>query len=63
MTQQNPSAPESGGDPAARAAELHAQCRADYEQAEARRAQSAGAARDQYALATIHAADTVSVTR
>jgi hypothetical protein len=38
-------------------AELHAQCRADYEQAAANRAASAGAARDQLALARAHAAE------
>lgn len=38
-------------------AALHAQCRADYEQAAASRAASAGAARDQAAFARIHAAE------
>ena len=38
-------------------AELHAQCRADYEQAVANRAARAGAARDQLALGRAHAAE------
>jgi len=57
MTQQNPSAPSRADDQAARLAELHAQCRADYQQAAANRAASAGAARDQLALARAHAAE------
>ena len=40
-------------------AELHAQCRADYEQAAANRAAAAGAARDQLALARAHAVEAV----
>jgi hypothetical protein len=40
-----------------RVAKLHAECRADYEQAAANRATSAGAARDQSAFARMHAAD------
>ncbi|GAA3301364.1 hypothetical protein [Streptomyces cinereospinus] len=45
------------GAQADRLAELHAQCRADYEQAAANRAAAAGAARDQLALARAHAAE------
>ncbi|WP_328657916.1 hypothetical protein [Streptomyces sp. NBC_00334] len=41
-------------------AELHQLCRADYEQAAANRAASAGAARTQLALARIHAAEAAS---
>jgi hypothetical protein len=59
MTQQNPSAPTSADDQAARVAALHAQCRADYQAAAANRAVSAGAARDQAALARAHAAEAV----
>ncbi|MFE4051216.1 hypothetical protein [Streptomyces sp. YIM B13518] len=36
---------------------LHAQCRADYQQAAANRAANAGAARDQLALGRAHAAE------
>ena len=57
MTQQNPNAPACADDQAARLAELHAQCRADYAGAEANRAVNAGAARDQLAFARMHAAD------
>jgi hypothetical protein len=57
MTQQNPSAPAAADDQAARVAALHAQCRADYQQAAANRAASAGAARDQQAFARMHAAE------
>lgn len=45
--------------PEARVAELHAQCRADYEQAAASRAAAASAARDQLAFSRIHAAEAV----
>ncbi|TQL21949.1 hypothetical protein [Streptomyces sp. SLBN-134] len=57
MTQQNPNALAPGDDPAARLAALHAECRADYQAAEANRATNAGAARDQSAFARMHAAD------
>ena len=57
MTQQNPSAPPPADDQADRVAQLHAECRADYQQAAANRATSAGAARDQSAFARMHAAD------
>ncbi|WP_411078489.1 hypothetical protein [Streptomyces sp. cmx-10-25] len=60
MTQQNPSAPTSADDQADRVAELHAQCRADYEQAAANRTAAAGGARDQLALARAHAAEAVA---
>ncbi|MGA5605944.1 hypothetical protein ACPCUF_33845 [Streptomyces griseoincarnatus] len=43
--------------PEERVAALHAQCRADYAHAAANRAASAGAARDQLALARAHAAE------
>jgi hypothetical protein len=57
MTRKNPNAPAPGDDRAARLAALHAECRADYEQAAANRAASAGAARDQLALGRAHAAE------
>ncbi|MFJ1964877.1 hypothetical protein [Streptomyces massasporeus] len=57
MTQQNPSAPAPADDQAARVAQLHAECRADYQQAAANRAANAGAARDQLALGRAHAAE------
>jgi hypothetical protein len=57
MTQQNPNAPAGADDQAARLAALHAECRADYEQAAANRAANAGAARDQAAFARMHAVD------
>ncbi|MFC9949217.1 hypothetical protein ACFVIN_01390 [Streptomyces prasinus] len=57
MTQQNPNAPAGADDQAARLAELHAECRADYQQAAANREASAGAARDQLALGRAHAAE------
>lgn len=59
MAQQNPSVPTAADDQAARVAALQAQCRADYQQAEANRAASAGAARDQLALGRAHAAEAV----
>jgi hypothetical protein len=62
MTQQNPSATTPAGDQAARVAELHRQCRADYQQAASNHAAAAGAARDQLALARAHAAE-AGVTR
>lgn len=46
--------------PSPQLAELHAQCRADYEQAAANRAAAAGAARDQLALSRAHAAEAVA---
>ena len=57
MTQQNPNAPTPGDGQAARLAALHAECRADYQAAEANRATNAGAARDQLALGRAHAAE------
>ena len=59
MTQQNPNAPAGADDQAARLAALHAECRADYQAAEANRATNAGAARDQLALGRAHAAEAV----
>ncbi|MFE6426761.1 hypothetical protein ACFVOB_14985 [Streptomyces rochei] len=59
MTQQNPSAPTPADDQAARVAELHRLCNADYEQAAASRAAAAGAARDQLALSRARAAEAV----
>jgi hypothetical protein len=60
MTRQNSNAPAGADDQAARLAALHAQCRADYQQAAANRAATAGAARDQAALARAHAAEAVT---
>jgi hypothetical protein len=60
MAQQNLSARAAADDQAARLAALHAQCRADYQQAAANRAATAGAARDQAALARAHAAEAVT---
>jgi hypothetical protein len=57
MTQQHPNAPAGADTQAARVADLHRQCRADYDNAAATRAHAAGAARDQLALARAHAAD------
>ncbi|MFJ8049289.1 hypothetical protein [Streptomyces luteogriseus] len=59
MTQKNPSAPATTDDQAERVTQLHAECRADYQQASANRAASAGAARDQLALSRVHAAEAV----
>jgi hypothetical protein len=60
MTQRNLTAPADADTQAARVAELHAQCRADYQQAAANRAAAAGAARDQLALSRAHAAEAVA---
>jgi hypothetical protein len=57
MTRKNPTVPAGTDDQVDRVAELHAQCRADYQQAAANRAASAGAARDQLALGRAHAAE------
>ncbi|MFF9582471.1 hypothetical protein [Streptomyces achromogenes] len=57
MTQRNLTAQAGADDQAARLAELHRQCRAEYEGAAATRAAAAGGARDQLALARAHAAE------
>ncbi|MEU0220251.1 hypothetical protein ABZ281_36585 [Streptomyces sp. NPDC006265] len=57
MTRKNPTVPAGADDQADRVAELHAECRADYQRAAANRAASAGAARDQGAFARMHAAE------
>lgn len=61
MTDHFPRANASASSsPDERLAELHAQCRADYEHAATNRAATAGAARDQLALARVHAAEAVN---
>lgn len=57
MAQQNLNAPTSADDQAARVAEEHRLAREAYARAEANRAASAGAARDQLALGRAHAAE------
>jgi hypothetical protein len=57
MTRKNPIPPPAADISAARVAELHRQCRADYQSAAATREAAAGAARDQLALARAHAAE------
>lgn len=59
MADLSPRASTPASSPEARVAELHAQCRADYEQAAASRAAAASAARDQLAFSRIHAAEAV----
>lgn len=55
MTQRNSSALDQSAPD--RVAELHRQCRADYDSAATTRAAAAGAARDQLALARAHGAE------
>lgn len=57
MTQQHPIPPTAADDQAARLADLHRLCRADYDNAATTRAAAAGAARDQLALVRAHAAE------
>lgn len=60
MTQRNLTAPAGADNQATRVADLHAQCRQDYQAATANRAAAAGAARDQLALSRAHAAEAVA---
>ncbi|WP_318203003.1 hypothetical protein [Streptomyces sp. SCL15-4] len=57
MTQRNLTAQAGADDRAARLAELHSLCRADYDGAADTRTAAAGRARDQLALARAHAAE------
>ncbi|WP_309049258.1 hypothetical protein [Streptomyces sp.] len=57
MTDHSARPSASASSPHDSLAELHAQCRSDYEQAAATRAAAAGAARDQLALGRAHAAE------